>query len=76
MLVTHALALAFLVVFSIMAVVFRKALWWLLCFFYAFVLGWFAIVNTWEVLLFIPLVFIGIISIIGFIYSALQGEIL
>lgn len=74
--VTHGVALAFEVIFIVLAVTFGKMVWWIVSLGYTIVLAWFAIINVWEVLFFIPLFGFGIISIIGFIYSALNGEII
>jgi len=74
--VTHGLALLFAVVFAVIATIFRKMLWWLMVVGYCLVLSIMAITNNWEVLFFPVLAMLGLISIIGFIFSAVKGDII
>ena len=76
MLVTHGIALFFAVAFALIGAIFKKLFWWLLSLGYVLVLGWFAIVNDWEVLFFVPIVMFGIISVIGLIFSAVSGDLI
>lgn len=76
MALTHGIALLFAVIFIIMAVVFNKMLWWLLNIGYLIVLALMAIINEWEALFFVPLIFFGLISLIGMIITATRGDII
>lgn len=73
--VTHGIALLFAISLVVIAAIFNKMLWWLLCIGYIFAVSYMAIVNEWELLFYPVLVITGIISIIGFGYSAARGEI-
>lgn len=75
MLIEHGIALLFAVVFMVIATIFRKVLWWLVAIGYLFACAYMAILNSWELLFFVPLTIFAMIAIIGFIYSALKGEI-
>ena len=74
--VTHGIALAFSVIFVIMATIFKKLLWWVLNIVYILVMSIMAINNEWEALFFAPMVFFAIISIIGLSFCAAKGEII
>lgn len=73
--VTHFLALAALCCFLIMSLVFySKLLVHLLLISYAIALGWFAIINVWEVMFFPVICLSVIIGLILFTYAAMKGN--
>lgn len=74
--ITHGIAMFFLVLFFLIGTFYRKVLVWLLPLAYSVVLGWFAIINTWEILFYPVILTLGICSLIGFIYSCIQGDII
>ena len=73
---THGIALLFEVIFAVMATIFNKMLWWLLVIGYTLMLAFMAIVNEWEILMFVPLAIIGIISAIAFTFCATRGDLI
>ena len=73
---THGIALLFELLFTVVAAIFKKMLWWLLVIGYTFTLAWMAIVNEWEILFFVPLAIIGVISIIAFIFTVTRGDLI
>lgn len=72
--ITHAVSLLLGIIFVIMAVVFRKFLWWLLVIGYTVCLSWFAVINDWEVMMFVPMLIFGIASCIGIVSTVVKGE--
>lgn len=76
MTITHGIALFFLLVFTILASVFNRFLWWLLVLGYAMALAWVAVTLNWELLFFPPLVIMGIASIIMTFITAAKGDLI
>lgn len=74
--VTHGIALLFATVFIVIAAIFNKMLWWLLSVGYTTSVALMAIINDWELLMFVPLAIFGVISLIGVGFTALKGEII
>ena len=74
--ITHGIALFFSVVFIVLAMLFQKALWWLVSIFYLVACAWMAVTNGWEMLFFAPLLLFSIISLVGFITSAVKGDLI
>lgn len=76
MAITHGIALAFSVIFVILGATFKTFMFWIVSLGYILVLAVFAVINSWEILFFAPLIGFGIISIVGLIYSAVNGELI
>ena len=73
---THGIALFFALAFVIVGTVFQKMLWWLVSIGYLFGLAFVAILNSWELLFFVPIALFAVISVIGFAYSAINGDLI
>ena len=72
---THLFAMIPLLVFLVLSLVFNKSgLVHLMTLGYTMVLGWFAVLNQWEVLFFPVLIITGIIAIILFIMAMVRGD--
>lgn len=72
---THLFAVIPLLAFLILSLVFSKSgLLHLATLFYSLVLGWLAVINTWEVLFFPVVVITSMISIILFIHAMVKGD--
>lgn len=75
MLISHLIALIPLLVLFILSLIFYgKGLVHLITLGYALCLGFMAIVGSWEILFWPPVVGVGVIAIILFIYSMLRGD--
>ncbi len=72
---THFLGLIPLIAFFIIMLRWQNVVTSLLVLGYCFCLGWIAVINTWELVMFPPLVAFGIISIIIMVKSALRGDL-
>ena len=72
---THLYALLPLLVLLVLSLVFNKSgLVHLMTLGYSAILGWFAVVNDWEIMFFPILVITGIIAIILFIMAMVRGD--
>ena len=72
---THLYALIPLLVLLILSLIFNKSgLLHLMTLGYVMVLGWFAVVNEWEILFFPILVCTGIIAILLFTMAMVRGD--
>ena len=76
MAITHGIALLFAVAFVVIGSIFKRVFWWLLSLAYLACLSYMALINEWEILFFAPLIFLGIISLIGMILSATRGDLI
>ena len=72
---THLFAIIPLLVLLTLSLIFNKSgLLHLMTLGYVMMLGWFAVLNQWEVLFFPVLVLTGIIAIILFIVAMVKGD--
>ena len=72
---THLYALIPLLVLLVLSLVFSKSgLVHLMTLGYSMVLGWFAVLNDWEIMFFPILIITGIIAIILFITAMVRGD--
>jgi len=72
---THLFAIIPLLVFLTLSLIFNKSgLLHLMTLGYVMVLGWFAVLNQWEVLFFPVLIITGIIAIILFTMAMVKGD--
>ena len=76
MAVTHGIALLFAIAFAVIGMIFKRVFWWLLSIAYLACLSYMAVINSWEILFFAPLIFLAIISTIGMILSATRGDLI
>lgn len=73
--VTHFYALLPLIIFMITSLLFYgKGLVHIVTLGYALSLGFVAALNNWELLLFMPIVGVGMIALILFIFSMTRGD--
>ena len=72
---THLYAMIPLLVLLILSLVFNKSgLVHLMTLGYVMVLGWFSVLNSWEIMFFPVLILTGIIAIILFITAMVKGD--
>lgn len=75
MIASHLFALIPLLVLLILSLIFYgKGLVHLLSGSYGMTLGWFAVVNNWEIMFFPLIIFSVMISIILFLFSMTRGN--
>ena len=72
---THLFGIIPLLVLLVLSLVFNKSgLVHLMTLGYVMVLGWFTVINGWEIMFFPILVITGIIAIILFITAMVRGD--
>ena len=72
---THLFGMIPLLVLLVLSLVFNKSgLVHLMTLAYVMVLGWFALVNQWEILFFPVLILTGIIAILLFTLAMTKGD--
>lgn len=72
---THLYAMIPLLVLLVVSLVFSKSgLLHLMALGYVMVLGWFAVINEWEIMFFPVLILTGIIAILLFITAMVRGD--
>ena len=72
---THLYAILPLLVLLVLSLVFNKSgLVHLMTIGYVMVLGWFAVINSWEIMFFPVIICTGIIAIILFIMAMVRGD--
>jgi len=74
--ITHGIALFFALAITIIAVIFKSMIWWLMVFGYCLTLSIMAVLNQWEAMFFPVLLIIAIVSVFGIVFTALKGDLI
>ena len=71
----HLIYLLILIIFLVLAIWIKKGVIWGVELALIIYVSYNAVIDGWEVLYFIPIVGLFIISIMGFIYTSIEGDL-